>query len=207
MITLRKAPPKSNCIIADMIISSVHWYGDIECIEYEIYEVWIHDFRKISIKKTIKVRLLSVFSFSQYGRWRSSRTSGSALITAGVPWWSSLPRYFSYPPLSASRRPPEWEWSRPARSSPLDASQRVRMLFKTVKEARPPALRPPCTSWIAPSSSQRKTVWPPTLADFFESFRLFWERREPFWPTRHGPERVSWHFLAGHSPFWRPYRQ
>ncbi len=172
------------------------------------YEVWIHDFRKTSMnKKMIIVRLFSVLSFSQYGRRRSSRASGSALITAGAPWRSSPPCYFSYPCLSTSRRPPEWEWGRPARSSPPAASQRVRKLSKTVKEPWLPSLWTPCKSWIAPSSSQRKTVWSPTLANFFESFRLSWERREPFWPTCHGPEWVSWHSLAGHFPFRRPYWQ
>ncbi len=45
------------------------------------------------------------------------------------------------------------------------------------------------------------------LANFFESFRFSWEQREPFWLTRHGPEQVSWHSLAGHSPLQRWYQQ
>ncbi len=45
------------------------------------------------------------------------------------------------------------------------------------------------------------------LANFFESLRFSWERCEPFWLTHHGSEQVSWHSLAGHSPFRRRYRR
>ncbi len=75
-------------------------------------------------------------------------------------------RAFSRAPHpSSSRRPPEWEWGRPAHSSPLAASQTVRTLSQTVKESRPPH-----TFWITPSSSPRKTVFHPPG-------RLLWELR------------------------------
>jgi hypothetical protein len=100
-----------------------------------------------NIKKTDRVATFSIFSFCQYGRQRSSRTSGSALITAGAPWQSSPPCYFSCPHLSSYRRPPERDWRRPALSSPPPASQTVRTLSQTVKGSRPSSLQPPHTSW------------------------------------------------------------
>ncbi len=162
---------------------------------------------KSQYKKTDRVATFSIFSFCQYGLQRSSRTSGSALITAGAPRRSSPPCYFSYPHLSSYRRPPEWEWRRPARSLPPAASQRVRTLSQTVKESRQPSLRLPHTSWIAPYSSPRKTVFSPTWPTSLRASPFSWERRKPFWPTRHGPERVSWHSLASHSPIRRQYRR
>ncbi len=158
-----------------------------------------------NIKKTDRVATFSIFSFCQYGRQRSSRTSGSALITAGAPRQSSPPCYFSYPHLSSYRRPPEREWRRPALSSSPAASQTVRTLSQTVKGSRPSSLRPPHTSWIAPSSSPRKTIFSPTWPTSLRASPVSWERRKPFWPTRLGPERVSWHSLAGHSPIRQPY--
>ncbi len=153
-------------------------------------------------KKTVIVATFCVFSFCQYGRQRSSRTSGSALITAGAPRRSSLPRYFSYPHLSSYRRPPEREWGQPACSSPPATSQRVRTLSETVKGS----LRPPHKSWLAPSSSWRLTVFSPTWPTSLRASPFSWERHKPFWLTCQGPERVSWHSLAGHSPIQRPYR-
>ncbi len=155
-------------------------------------------------KKTVILAPFCIFSFCQYGRQRSLCTSGSALITAGAPRRSSPPCYFSYPHLSSYRRPPEREWRRPARTSPTAASQRVSTLSQPVKELWPPSLRPPHTSWIAPSSSQGKTVFSPTS---LRASPFSWEGRKPFWPTRQGPEWFSWHSLAGHSPIQRPYRR
>ncbi len=111
-----------------------------------------------NIKKTVIVTTFGIFSFCQYGRQRSSRTSGSALVTTGPPRRSSPLCYFSYPPPSPSRRPLEREWRQPALSSPPAASQTVRTLSKIVKESRLSLLRPPQTSWIAPSSIPRKTI-------------------------------------------------
>jgi hypothetical protein len=88
----------------------------------QLYEVGIHDFRKIAIRKTVIVMTFCIFSFCQHGRQQSSCTSGSALITAEGPLRISPPCYFSYPPPRPFRRPPERECSRPARSSPLAAS-------------------------------------------------------------------------------------
>ncbi len=87
-------------------------------------------------KKTVILATFCIFSFCQYGRQRSSRTSGSALITAGAPRQSSPPCYFSYPHLSSYRRLPEREWRRPARTSPPSASQRVRMLSQRLSRNR-----------------------------------------------------------------------
>jgi hypothetical protein len=148
-----------------------------------------------------------IFCFCQYGRQRSSRTSGSTLITAGALRRSSPPRYFSYPPPSPSRRPPEREWRRPALSLPPAASQTVRTLSETIKESQPPSLRPPDTSWIVPSSSPLKTICYHIWLTSLRASPFSWERRKPFWPTRHRPERVSWHSLAGHSPLRRRYRR
>ncbi len=105
----------------------------------------------------------------------------------------------------SSRRPPEREWGRPALSSSLAASQTVRTMSQTVKEARPPLLRPPHTSWKAPSSFSRKTACSTTWPTSLRASPFSWERRKRFWPTRHGPEQVSCHSLAGHSPLWWPY--
>jgi hypothetical protein len=52
---------------------------------------------KSRYKKTGIVATFSMFSFCQYGRQQPSRSSGSALITAGAPRRSSPPSYFSYP--------------------------------------------------------------------------------------------------------------
>ncbi len=49
----------------------------------------------------------------------------------------------------------------------------------------------------------------------FKEDRLFthlalpfsWEQRKWFWQTCHGPEWVSWHSLASHSPLRQPYRR
>ncbi len=171
------------------------------------YEVCPDDCRKITIKKTDIVATFCIFSFCQHGSQRSSRTSGSALITAGGPWRSSPPCYFLYPHLSSYRRTPEREWRQPALSSPLAASQTVRTLSQTVKGSRPLSLWPPHTSWIAPFSSPRKTVFSPTWPTSLRASPFSRERRKPFWPTRQGPEQVSWHSLAGHSPIRRPYRR
>ncbi len=154
-------------------------------------------------KKTVLVATFCMFSFCQYDSQRSSRTSDSALITAGAPRRSSLPCYFSYLHPISSRRPAEREWGRPALSSPPAASQTVRTMSQTVKESRPPSLRPPHTSWKAPSSSLRKTACSPTWPTSLRASPFSWERRKPFWPTFHGPERVSWHSLACHSPLRR----
>jgi hypothetical protein len=81
---------------------------------------------------------------------------------------SSPPCYFSYPHPKSFRRPPEWEWGRPTRSLPPAPSQTVGTLSQTVKELRPPSLQPPHMSWIAPSSSPRKTFFSPPG-------RLLWE--------------------------------
>ncbi len=85
---------------------------------YVLYEVCPDNFRKITIKKTVIVTTFCIFSFCQYGCQRSSRTSGSSLFTAGALWQSLLLGYFSYPHLTASRRPPELEWGWQARSWP-----------------------------------------------------------------------------------------
>ncbi len=55
------------------------------------------DFRKSQYKKTDWVATFFIFSFCQYGLQRSSLTSGSALITAGAPRWSSPLCHFSSP--------------------------------------------------------------------------------------------------------------
>ncbi len=133
--------------------------------QYKMYKVCPDNFREIAKKNTVIVATFFVFGFCQYGHQRSSRISGSALITVEAPRWSSPPYYFSYPHLSSYRRPPEREWGRPARSSPLAASQTVRTLSQTVKES-------PHTFRIARSSSPRKTIFFTHLADFFESFAI-----------------------------------
>ncbi len=133
--------------------------------------------------------------------------SGSALITAGAPRRSAPPCYFSYPYISSSRRPPERERGRPACFLPPAASQTVRTMSQTVQESWPPSLRPPHTSWNDPSSSPRKIACSPTWPTSLKASPFSWERRRPFWPTRHGPERVSWHSLASHSPLQRSYRR
>ncbi len=160
-----------------------------------------------NIQKTVIVATFCIFSFCQYGRQRPLRTLESALITAEAPRRSSPPWYFSYPHLSSYRRPPEREWGRPALSLPPAASQRVRTMSQTVKESWQPLLRLPHTSWKAPSSSLRKTACSPTWPTSLRASPFSWEQRKPFWPTHHGPERVSWHSLVFHSPLWRPYRQ
>ncbi len=159
-----------------------------------------------NITKTVIVATFCIFSFCQYGRQRSSRTSDSALITARAPQRSSPPCYFSYPHLSSYRRPPEREWGRLALSLSQATSQTVRTMSQTVKESRLPSLRPPHTSWKAPSSSVRKTACSPTWPTSLRASPFSWELRILFWPTRHGPERVSWHSLAGHSPLRQPYQ-
>ncbi len=148
-----------------------------------------------------------IFSFCQYGRQRSSHTSGSALVTARAPQWSSPPGYFSYPHPISSRRPPEGEWGQPALSSSSAASQTVRTMSQAVKESLPPSLQPPHTSWKTPLSSPRKTACSPTWPTSLRASLFSWERRKRFWPTHHGPEQVSWHSLGGHSPLRRPYRR
>ncbi len=109
--------------------------------------------------------------FSQYCHQRCSRTPGSALISARAPQQSSLPCYCLYPHPSPSRRPPEREWSRPARSSSPAASQTVRTLSKTVEESRPH-----CFGCLThPESlllhSEENCLFT-HLADFFEIFTV-----------------------------------
>ncbi len=174
---------------------------------------------KISRKsqKTVTVVTFCIFSFCLYGRQRSSRTSGSTLITAGAPRRSSPLRYFSYPHPSPSRRPTEQEWGLLSENGAGQLALRPRRLsnsenvVKDCQRIAAPSLRPSHTSWISPSSP-RKTVCSHTWWTSLRPLPFSWERHKPFWLTRHGPERISWHSRAGHSPFrqrfwrWKPLR-
>jgi hypothetical protein len=127
-----------------------------------MYGVWIHDFQKISTKKPVIVRPFSIFSISQYRHQGSSHTSDNTLFTARASRWSLSLCCFLYLNPIPSRRPPEQEWSRPARSLPPDYSPTVRTLSKMAKEPSRSSLWPPRTSWIAPYSFPSKAVWSPT---------------------------------------------
>jgi hypothetical protein len=70
IITLRKAHPESNSITIDVCISLVHWYGDIECIKYEIYInettlTWIyyHIFTKICQPSPVFLYLVPFYCY------------------------------------------------------------------------------------------------------------------------------------------------
>ncbi len=58
-------------------------------------------------------------------------------------------------------------------------------------------------SFFISKENRFSPTWPTSL----RASPFSWERRKLFWPTRHGPEKVSWHSLASHSPIWRPYRR
>jgi hypothetical protein len=99
-----------SCYIHKYIINAIHTYVGIIYVILLIYTRCVLMISgKSQYKQTDRVGTFCIFSFCQYGLQRSSRTSGSALITAGAPRQSSPPCYFSYPHLSSYRRPPERE--------------------------------------------------------------------------------------------------
>ncbi len=100
----------SHCRLSVMNYQLWMWMGfplSVLCSGSTMYEVCPDDFRKIAIKKTVIVSTFCIFSFCQYGRQRSSRTSSGSALTAGAPRRSSPPCYFSYAHLSSYWRPPE----------------------------------------------------------------------------------------------------
>ncbi len=60
-----------------------------------------------------------------------------------------------------------------------------------------------CSFFISMENSFFSPIWPTSL----RASPFSWERRKPFWPTRQGLERVSWHSLTGHSQIRQPYRR
>jgi hypothetical protein len=60
---------------------------------------------------------------------------------------------------------------------------------------------------IAPFSSPRHAFWSPTGPTSLSAADPFEEWYEPFQPTYHGPEQVSWLSLTDHSPLWTRNRR
>jgi hypothetical protein len=64
----------------------VHEHTQLSFQSLRKYRVFFLNTQKTSIRKTVTGRPFYIFSFSQYDRQQSSRTSCGACIIAGAPW-------------------------------------------------------------------------------------------------------------------------